>query len=263
MCFKEKNINYKFTSEYWNKISENAHYFKGAPQLCKFKSMEYLHFLRNIYLENSRILKTDLYVEAKNEEDNFLPYFKNNNFVGIDISLEIVKMARKNLIPLFSTMKFVVADVRNLPFRNTIFDTVISDSALAYIPKEDLAIAIMEIKRILKESGKFILSLNNIFNFFITLSTKIRYKIDKRYFFSYSSNYKQILALVKNIGFKIEDIKFIFPFHIFEFVLLKTLYKVKFTFLAERWIYLVNMVGKSPLLNKILCAKFILLANKK
>lgn len=257
------NNKYKFTATYWDTIAKNEHYFKDTPLLAKFKGAEYLNSLKNIYLENSYVLKTDLYVEAKNEDDNFLPFLKNNHFIGMDISFDIVKMARQNLISIFPTMKFAVADIRCLPFRDNIFQTVISDSTLAYIPKKDLPITIMEVKRILKAGGNFILSLNNMFNFLIVISSKIRNKIDKRYFFSYSYNYKYILKLIKNVGFTIEHIKFSFPLHIFEFILIKILYKIKFNSLAQKWIYLVSRMGRLPLLDRFLCSKFLLLANKK
>jgi hypothetical protein len=108
---KNKSITSKFTSNYWNKISKYEHYYKGTPLFNKLRLFEYLNFLKEIHLENFLILKTDLYVEAKNEGDNFLPYLENNHFVGMDISLEIVKMARENLASIFPAMKFVVSDI--------------------------------------------------------------------------------------------------------------------------------------------------------
>lgn len=160
-----KNIDYKYSPIFWGQFSKHEHYFKSFPLLGELKLCSYLNFLKQINLASSVVLKTDLYVEAKNERDNFLPFLKIGRCVGIDISLDIVKAARNNLSVLFPNMQFVVADVRNLPFKEKSFGAVISDSTLDHFPVRDISANLVELKRVIKYNGKLILSLDNIFNF--------------------------------------------------------------------------------------------------
>lgn len=262
MLEKRKNINYKFTSSFWNQFSKQEHYFKGSALLEELKLAGYLDFLKNVNLSNALLLKTDLYVEAKNKKDNFLPYLKVNQCVGMDISFEMVKMARNNLREFLPTMKFVVADIRHLPFKEGSFNIVISDSTLDHIPRNDLANALIETKRIIKSKGKFILSLNNAFNL-LSIYDSIKNSFFKDYFISFCFRPQNILTLLSNLGFKTMNWDSIIKLDCFGLFLAKLATRIKRTkLLFKQWITIVAQFSKLPFLKRFFCLQFVILAEK-
>lgn len=83
------------------------------------------------------------------------------NKVGVDISLGMLKMARKREV----ADVLVEADSANLPFKNLTFDLVTAIGIFEYI--QDLTPFFKEIKRTLADGGTFIFSFpnNGLFNF--------------------------------------------------------------------------------------------------
>lgn len=67
--------------------------------------------------------------------------------LGIDIHPRMVEQAKKE----YPDIKFQVADVQNLPFKNNTFDAVISESVTAFPP--DKLKAVREYKRVVKPDG--------------------------------------------------------------------------------------------------------------
>lgn len=261
MFESNKNITYKFTSSFWDQYSKQEHYFKGSVLLEESKLLGYLSFFKNINLSNALVLKTDLYVEAKNKNDNFFPYLKINQCVGMDISLEIVKMAKQNLIQFLPNMKFVVADVRHLPFKKNSFSAVISDSTLDHIPRKDLSRALLEAKRIIRNKGKFILSLNNIFNLLSIYDSFIKNLFFNNYFTVFYFNPKRILKLLANLGFKTINWDCIVRLDCFGLFLTKLSNRIKgVNILAREWLF--TGFNNFPLLKMFFCLQFIILAEK-
>lgn len=78
---------------------------------------------------------------------------------GIDINPEMVKAAKKfqKEDPLGSLIKFRVANAMNLPFKDEIFDVIISGGSTAFINNKEKAIK--EYKKVLKPWG-FIADIN-------------------------------------------------------------------------------------------------------
>jgi demethylmenaquinone methyltransferase/2-methoxy-6-polyprenyl-1,4-benzoquinol methylase len=77
---------------------------------------------------------------------------KLGNAVGIDYSIEMLKLCPENL-------RVACADASNLPFRDESFDCVFSLTVMQDI--NNIKSAIAEIKRVLKPNGKIILSVLN------------------------------------------------------------------------------------------------------
>lgn len=77
-------------------------------------------------------------------------------FVGMDLSLEMVKLARHNL----GRGMFVVGELEHLPFRNDVFDEIVSVRVLQHI--KDQQRAVKELARTCKPGGHVIvLALNS------------------------------------------------------------------------------------------------------
>jgi len=78
---------------------------------------------------------------------------------GIDINKNMIKVAKKirKKDPLGHLIKFITANAINLPFKNDLFDVVISGGSTAFI--QDKIKALQEYKRVLKPWG-FIADIN-------------------------------------------------------------------------------------------------------
>lgn len=89
--------------------------------------------------------------------------------IGVDMSPDMIKTAKKlqKADPLEYLIKFMVADAMRLPFKNEIFDVVISGGSTAFIDNQEKAIK--EYKRVLKPWG-FIADIN----FFYKIKPPIR-----------------------------------------------------------------------------------------
>lgn len=259
-----RNIDYKFTPLFWNQFAKKEHYFKGAVLLEELKLSGYFNFLKNINLNNGPVLKTDLYVEAKNKNDNFFPYLVIKQCIGMDISLEVVKMARNNLMHLFPNMKFIVADVRHLPFKGHSFNSIISDSTLDHIPRKDLSHALLEAKRIIKNKGKFILSLNNVFNFPFACDFIIKNLFFRNHFIAFSFNPQHIRKLLAGLGFKTIDWEGIIKLDYFGLFLIKLSNRIKIIKpLVKEWLYTLTQLSKFNFLKMFFCLQFIILAENE
>ena len=85
----------------------------------------------------------------------FFPDMKIKEFYGVDLSLESLKIARRNFNGAFPLI-LVRYGVKNIPFRDTSVDIVVSSEVLEHLddPKEYLK----EIHRVMKDGGYLSLS---------------------------------------------------------------------------------------------------------
>lgn len=74
--------------------------------------------------------------------------------VGLDPSLGAVLAARRVCAQLGVEAKFIVGDARCLPLRSNLFDKVFSYSVIQHFSRENAAIAVHELGRVLKPGGK-------------------------------------------------------------------------------------------------------------
>jgi ubiquinone/menaquinone biosynthesis C-methylase UbiE len=81
-----------------------------------------------------------------------LSEYLNNRIVGIDISFNMLDKAR-------TREQVVQADMDFLPFRNAVFDAVVSFTSLQNLP--DVDPALKEVRRVLKAGSPFIVTLLN------------------------------------------------------------------------------------------------------
>lgn len=87
---------------------------------------------------------------------------KKENYIGIDISENLIKKARE----MFPDMHFDIGDVCNLPYKDSAFDAVVSSAVLHHIPSQELRIQmIQELVRVAKPNGKIIFLVWNAFHF--------------------------------------------------------------------------------------------------
>lgn len=73
--------------------------------------------------------------------------------VGVDPSLGAIMAARRVARQLGLPNRYVVADARELPFKDGVFDVTYSYSVLQHLAKSDARAALCEVRRVLKSSG--------------------------------------------------------------------------------------------------------------
>jgi len=144
---------------------------------------------------------------------------KKIDYVGVDFSEELIKVAKRN----YPQAKFQTADILKLPFPDNCFDKIYSIAVLHHIPSEELRLkSLKEAKRVLKPGGILILTtwkfhdkkeLSLLFKYTI-LKLIGKSNLDfkdvlepwgkkiKRYYHCFSK--KELTGLVKKAGFKIK-----------------------------------------------------------
>jgi ubiquinone/menaquinone biosynthesis C-methylase UbiE len=131
-------------------------------------------------------------------------YLPKSKVTGVDLYKKSIEFASKKN----SSIEFLVADARKLPFKNKKFDTIICVEALEHIP--DNSRAVLEIKRCLKDSGRFIILQDTdspVFNFIWFFWTKWKGKVWEGSHISCMKP-KELVTLLKKNGFKVKDKKF-------------------------------------------------------
>jgi SAM-dependent methyltransferase/GNAT superfamily N-acetyltransferase len=159
-----------FGDSYWDQVpgslDAQTHYLD--PFLANLKRQENLRFV----LEGGEItpggllLKTDAFEEAMGE-DSFLAELQaeSGDITCMDVSPAIARRAREKLSG--TPLKFLAADARCLPFRDSSFSTVVSPSTLDHFPNPaDLGISLKELYRVMEPGGHLFITLDNRQNIF-------------------------------------------------------------------------------------------------
>lgn len=74
--------------------------------------------------------------------------------IGLDLSIEMLKVAREKVGSICETFNLLLGDIEFLPFRNGSFSLLLCISTLHYFSSPH--VALMEFSRVLKKSGIFI-----------------------------------------------------------------------------------------------------------
>jgi ubiquinone/menaquinone biosynthesis C-methylase UbiE len=123
--------------------------------------------------------------------------------VGVDISSRSIKIAMKNCKKYGG--KVLIADVRNLPFKEGIFDVVISGGVVEHFKESQQALC--EAYRVLKENGVLLINVPHRMSVYI-LNKKLQqilgvWRVGYERFFTISTFQK----MLHKCGFKIKEIK--------------------------------------------------------
>lgn len=109
----------------------------------------------------ARVLKTDLYDEATSEGLAAPFDGGERRFVGLDVSMPVVRGASRAHPAILA----VRADVRALPFRAASFDAVLSISTLDHFgSRAEITRALEAIRAVLRPGGWLVLTLDNLAN---------------------------------------------------------------------------------------------------
>jgi len=154
-------------AEHWGEVARGwADKGYANELLAEQKRKTYLSLIARWtqITEKQMILKTDLFAEAFGVEQFLFDLGPvNNNVVGIDVSAEIVKQAKRQALKRgMDAGKYLCCDVKQLPLRDNSIDLIISDSTLDHFPSEaDIVTALKELGRVLRDGGTLILTIDN------------------------------------------------------------------------------------------------------
>jgi len=175
--------------------------------------------------------------------------------IGIDLSLKSVRRAKSKLRKIFHCdVHLLGADVEYLPFKNKVFDAVVSIELLEHVSKPRKVL--MEQKRVLNINGRVAASVPNMLCPWHYTLRKLLVKLKPKVFMppidgAFSSS--GVADLYENVGFRRIKRKFLgflipeTPKNLFSFLRLaeKLLEKIPITKIFSGWIIITGLKGKN------------------
>lgn len=147
--------------DFWSGVGERFPELAGAASTDYYAANEQRLFTEHFSpLAGRSILKTDLWDEAKNTRILAWADAQGARAYGIDISAPTVAQARSAFSAAPAAgLRGVVADVRDLPYRDNSFDAVYSMGTIEHFDETERAVA--EMARVLKPGGRAIIGVPN------------------------------------------------------------------------------------------------------
>ncbi len=181
--------------------------------LGRYKNEEFLNLI-NKWVDNfsgKKVLKTDLWEEAFGDDGIlFVSSSRDSAFFALDISIEITKKAHIKQRDRGFMHKYLTADTRNLPFKDNVFDAILSSSTLDHFSSpDDLIKSLLELKRVVKPGGEMIIALNNKYNINFYLMLKIERLLGLSHYPVQFYGIKQLNGIIDEIGLSILDTRYI------------------------------------------------------
>jgi SAM-dependent methyltransferase len=155
--------------EFWAGVGERFPDLDGAVSTRYYSDNERRLFTEHLpSLEGLKVLKTDLWDEAKNTRILAWASRQGAHAYGIDISEPTVIQARAMFETGFGVrhrLRSAVGDVRALPFSDGSFDAVYSMGTIEHFDETERAVE--EIVRVLKPGGRAIVGVPNRYDPFL------------------------------------------------------------------------------------------------
>ncbi|HEY0664150.1 MAG TPA: class I SAM-dependent methyltransferase, partial [Thiobacillaceae bacterium] len=148
--------------DFWNGVGERFPDLQGAVSTEYYTENERRLFAEYFPpLEGLRILKTDLWDEAKNTRILAWASQQGAHAYGVDISGPTLTQARAAFAaaPDDRALRASLGDVRALPFLDGTFDAIYSMGTIEHFDETEQAVA--EMARVLKPGGRAIIGVPN------------------------------------------------------------------------------------------------------
>jgi SAM-dependent methyltransferase len=146
--------------DFWAGVGERFPDLGGAASTRYYAENERRLFTEHFpTLDGLKILKTDLWDEAKNTRILAWASTQGARAYGVDISPPIVAQARTAFTESAQPLRDAVGDVRDLPFRTGSFDAIYSMGTIEHFDETERAVG--EMARVLKPGGRAIIGVPN------------------------------------------------------------------------------------------------------
>jgi len=152
--------------DFWTGVGERFPDLRGAVSTDYYFDNERRLFTEYFpALDGLKLLKTDLWDEAKNTRILAWAGRRGARAHGIDISEPTVRQARAAFGTDAGSLQAAIGDVRHLPFDDASFDAVYSMGTIEHFDETERAVA--EIARVLKPGGRAIVGVPNRYDPFL------------------------------------------------------------------------------------------------
>ncbi len=198
-------------TRYWDEIAQTWSSEHRQSLWRSFCDRINGQLIRRALVPNSsgRALKTDLFDEAT-DTHGLVPELARtaDHLVGVDLSPVSCRVARQR----HPSLGACASDARSLPFSDQAFDVVLSNSTLDHMESvDDIAMALVEIRRVLRPGGRLLLTLDNLSNPVIALRDILpdRLLTGLRlvpYYVGATCGPKRLRALIEQAGLELEEI---------------------------------------------------------
>lgn len=164
LLFRPRNTGTGSYDDFWYGVGRDFPDLGGAPSTELYRRDEIALLSSQVDdWHGLRVLKTDLWDEARNTRILQWLAGQGAEVYGIDISAPTIAMARDE----FGTTRLHAsrADVRQLPFADASFDVIYSMGTIEHFDESEDAVC--EMARVLKPGGRLILGVPNRFDPFL------------------------------------------------------------------------------------------------
>jgi SAM-dependent methyltransferase len=195
------------TSNRWKAVFSQIPTHHDAPSTRYYRECE--EHLFHTYVGNlhgKRVLKTDLWDEARNTRILLWASQQGAHAYGIDIALSVVQEAQQVFRRDGTTPGFVAADIRQIPFSESAFDVVYSMGTVEHFPETEQAVR--EIYRVLRPGGTAIIGVPNKLDPFLRplLVTALNWFGGYPYGYEKSYTQGQLASLARRAGFQVREV---------------------------------------------------------
>ena len=176
--------------DFWTDVGAHFPDLGGARSTAQYLEDEQWLFRRYLSpLNGRRILKTDLWDEAKNTRILCWAAEAGAKTFGVDISPPTVARARRHFGDRNLSLNGLVSDVRSLPFPAASFDAVYSMGTIEHFAESETAL--QEIFRVLRPGGLAIIGVPNRWDPFLRpLLVTLLYRVGL-YGYGYEKSYSR------------------------------------------------------------------------
>ncbi|MCF8046990.1 MAG: methyltransferase domain-containing protein [Desulfarculaceae bacterium] len=189
----------------WADLGSSFPSLKNAYSTDYYRDCERLLIKDNFpNLREARVLKTDLWNEARSTELLFWLSEQGANGVGVDIALSTARLAMSNRNGHRAHM--LVADVRDLPFAEGSFDYIYSMGTIEHMPDYQQAAA--ELYRVLAPGGRAIIGVPNLHDPFLRPLTVGLLSMVGKYPYSPEKAFssKALRHMLSDVGFQVRGV---------------------------------------------------------